>query len=1476
MKTKLTLLLGGMLSFIALPPALAQTETQQMLRISPKTIHSPKLPNASEMEVTKRFPMLKAKMPNTESNTKMVTSPKQTTYKLAVNPKQSIWGNVITDHLLGIYSFNPMPFVNFTELAIYKKGIFNGGCGLIDDELHGIYFDDTYAVYGVIGVFHYAFNTDTWAMVSQPVQVNNWSVIATETATDPKTGEVFGQFYSSDLKSLEWGVIDYKTLTRTTISKAEHNYLALGITNDGRAYGVADDGNLYQIDRTTGKETLKGNTGVAVKDKGGNHFYQSGEIDPNTNEFYWAAKKANGECILYTVDLTDGHVKTICSMENATVVGMVIPMPKAAAAAPNTATDLQAQFTDASTSGTISFKAPETQFDGTALASGTTLSYIVTADNKQVAFGTVAPGETVQAAIQVPEGMNHFIVTTSNSYGKSPKAKLNRYVGYDVPLPVSRIDLKIDNSRKAIVAWQAPTKGLHQAYIGQLSYDVYRFGSTDTVKVASGLTATTFSETLPKSTRTSYAYGVRVINTTQHSQVARSEYQVTGDVFSVPFFDDFKNKSDAYIYTIVDNNNDGFTWKWVDDNEKGKAFRYSYSRNNAGDDWLMSPPVKLEAGKTYNVSFLACNAEAQYKEKLEVKMGNAATAEAMTIDVVPTTEITNPNYQEYGGQITPTADSDYYIGFHAISEAKRYFIYLGGISIEPVSANNAPAAVDNLSVVANPTGALKSAVSFMAPAKTVEGKTLNKIEKIEVRNGGRVLKTIVKPTPGAEIKFIDEKPSRGINNYIVVAFNENGNGPKAICRAFIGKDTPAEPVAKAIDQVTSVKLTWEPAKGVHGGVVEAAKVSYDIFDVEGGELGDQVTTVEDGQTEYTIKGLNTMEGPQRYRYWAIAANYEGQSSDFATISTILGAPYALPYHNSFKGATLEDQLFYINSSNDKVLWRVTNADAADNDGGSLSFKPRAEGSSTITSGKIDMRGAVKPKLSFSYKATNKTPVRLEITFKQKDGTLTDPVWIHDFANETTIGKWVDKMIELPEVLVTQDYALMIIKAYADGASSDVVYLDNISIADPLQCDAAIELFAPERVKKGQEVNLKIKVSNLGIDKIENAALKVSMNDKVIYHSNIKQSLAMLQEVVVPISYTTTILDPSDRHAIKAELTVNNDLQTDNNIALANILLEKANVLPPTNLTSNTDKPSCIELSWKQPETVPELITDNFEGYEAWGTDFGKWSTYDADKGFAMQVSVQVKYPNQGEQFAFMNWKPNDYFNGNRELAPHSGEKAAVALYQLDLKGNMVAADNWLISQLLTGKEQTISFWVNNVQGNKNTTETFEVLTSSTDNQPASFKKLDSYEQATGTWKEISVKLPEGTRYFAIRHTTPAKQVFVFMVDDITFEASNGPASYNIYRGDTLLARTIQTSFIDENLAPGSANSYKVTAVYPDGAESEPLSITVTTDIRTLVGNAEQPFNVYTIDGKLVYKGLHKLTSLPKGAYIINGKTIVVR
>ena len=146
------------------------------------------------------------------------------------------------------------------------------------------------------------------------------------------------------------------------------------------------------------------------------------------------------------------------------------------------------------------------------------------------------------------------------------------------------------------------------------------------------------------------------------------------------------------------------------------------------------------------------------------------------------------------------------------------------MGVEPIPTTNAPAAVENMNVIANPTGALKAAITFKAPTKAIDGNQLTAIKKIELRNGTKILKTFVAPTPGAELKLIDENPTQGINNYIAIAFNENGNGTSVTRRAYIGKDLPAEPVVKAIDQGTSVKLTWEPAKGAHGGVVEPSTV----------------------------------------------------------------------------------------------------------------------------------------------------------------------------------------------------------------------------------------------------------------------------------------------------------------------------------------------------------------------------------------------------------------------------------------------------------------------------------------------------------------------------------------------------------------------------------------------------------------------------------------------------------------------------
>ena len=79
-------------------------------------------------------------------------------------------------------------------------------------------------VWGVIKLKYYAYDTKTWQLIDQPVEVNDLSLTATETAVDPVTGEIFGEFYAPDLNGHEWGVIDYTTLKRTTIAPAQHVY----------------------------------------------------------------------------------------------------------------------------------------------------------------------------------------------------------------------------------------------------------------------------------------------------------------------------------------------------------------------------------------------------------------------------------------------------------------------------------------------------------------------------------------------------------------------------------------------------------------------------------------------------------------------------------------------------------------------------------------------------------------------------------------------------------------------------------------------------------------------------------------------------------------------------------------------------------------------------------------------------------------------------------------------------------------------------------------------------------------------------------------------------------------------------------------------------------------------------------------------------------------------------------------------------
>lgn len=1385
---------------------------------------------------------------------------------LSYNPAVDI------DSLPYITSFQLKSPLTFPKKSSALEFPPSDGSGLKDGKLYGAYHD----LYGYndFKLYIVSYDLETGEMLSCD-PVDGYSLEATETANDPTNGSVFGQFYTDDETGLEYGYIDYAAKSRTTIAPATKKMVAIGISPTGEAYGISLDGNLYNINKSTGAETLVGYTGIPVGKKDGTYFAQSGEIDPKSGTFYWAASDSLGNYGLYTVNLQNGNA-TLIADGDFQLYSMNIPAPEAEEGAPAAASDLTANFTDNSLNGTIAFKAPATTFSGDPLTGE--INYTITANGTQIATGSTVSGASVSREVTVSEGLNVIEVTTSNNEGTSPKAKLTKYVGNDLPVAPSNVRLTINEDNLANVTWDAPTSSVHGGWLGQLTYNVYRIAKTDTVEVANGITETSFSETIPVSSRANYHYGIRAVNTTQSSAMATSNGQIIGDAYEVPYLENFDDPSSIEEYTIIDANNDGSTWEYyASDYNNEKAVRYSYSSINDADDWLISPPINLKGGKTYNVSYKVRSYERWFPERIEAKWGQGNTVAAMTEALTDSTDVTDEDYKLIHKEITPTTDGEYNFGFHAISDKDNYYLFIDSISVTPASDSAAPDSVTNLKAIADPTGALNATLSFSNPTKNITGDQITELDSIEIQRGQSIIGVIKPATAGQAETFTDNNALQGVNEYTVTAYNSKGAGRKSTVSVFVGIDTPEAPNVSATDNLSSVTLSWPTVKGENGGIIVADDVNYEISSVnENGTVTDSISSVK-GQNEYTLD-YNTTEGEQRYKRWAVrAVNSAGFSGwDFATV--LVGAPYTLPFSNSLKGGTLEDQFLGVITDNDAIIWNVSNEKTYDNDGGALVFSNTYyysyAGEATATTGKISLTGARNPKLYFCYYADPNTDAKLIAEVEHSNGTV-DSLWSTDFTTSTT-SKWQTADINLPLSVVTEPYSLIRFRGVANSENSVKLYVDNIHVADPYQYDAAISVTAPETINKGQSANIIAKVSNQGLEQLAGLEVKISVNDEVVKDTTISRSLVTFEDVEIPVNYNTSSMLNASSLNVKAEVINGNDLDDTNNTAVATTSLVQADVNAPTNLKGTSDG----QLSWTAPETNGTVLTEDFDNYTAWITsNVGDWTFLNEDGGIFGQITDSGVDPNAGAEAAYEIWHPSGIFAPGQGLDPHSGSQCLASIAKFSTatqKG--INSDDWIISPELSGNEQTITFWVNNMKGSGYGTETFQILTSSTDQQTSSFTQLGSdYTQSSGKWTMISVDVPEGSRYFAIRRTTTPDDAFIFFVDDITLESGHGVVSYNIYIDGEYAGNTADTSYTVNN-SDGAAHTYSVTAIYSDGSESQPVSLDlIVTGIDGIHSAIKAGrYDIYTLGGALVRSNASYLSGLASGIYVINGKKVLVK
>ena len=374
----------------------------------------------------------------------------------------------------------------------------------------------------------------------------------------------------------------------------------------------------------------------------------------------------------------------------------------------------------------------------------------------------------------------------------------------------------------------------------------------------------------------------------------------------------FDKEADFNQFTVVDSNGDraqsGYldwgVWNYLfksGDSPYGPDFPdhcagYGCDEDHDADDWLITPVLKLTGGDTYIVKYKVRAHWARTPERLEVKYGTAATAAGMTQTLMARTDISNTEYQEYTQTLTPAADGDYYIGFHAVSDADNMILYLDDISVKKQGALP-PAAVTEVVLTPDATGAVKATLSFKAPDKATDGSALTKLSGVKVMEADAELADITSVQVGKTATYTIEnagtKPAN--HTYTLIPYNADGNGEKTVVSGWIGLDGPTAPAGVTAEPVgKNLKVAWEASKAEHGGVFFADKVKYNLYEMKDAATASRMVATTTGATEVPV-AVDVNSGDQQLLQLAVSASNATGVSDYSFAAPlVVGAPTRCP------------------------------------------------------------------------------------------------------------------------------------------------------------------------------------------------------------------------------------------------------------------------------------------------------------------------------------------------------------------------------------------------------------------------------------------------------------------------------------------------------------------------------------------------------------------------------------------------------
>ncbi|MBD5232644.1 MAG: hypothetical protein HDS65_00535 [Bacteroidales bacterium] len=407
-------------------------------------------------------------------------------------------------------------------------------------------------------------------------------------------------------------------------------------------------------------------------------YLQSMSFDLNSDKLYWASTTDYGS-YFYSVDCATGACTTISSLANGgELTGLYIPFDMAADGTPAAVSDMVITNPAHDSKVQITFTVPELTVDGKALTEVT--GWSLTCDDKEVnvPFTAATPGKSVTISAEVAEGLHVFKFRLKNSAGSGAAAVRKVYTGVDMPAAPQNVTVKAEGS-KAMVSWDKVTTGAAGGWIdaADVKYNVVRM--PDNKVIAKGITATSVADAVEA--MNAYQYVITAVSGGKEGAYAATEPVTVGEYVGLPYETDFTGVADMVLWSTVDVNGDGYSWK--NTNYYGTpAVQARSTAAYACDEWLVSPAIKLEAGKEYKISFDEGAMNPYYPPTYSIMLGRDKTPDALTTEVI--TKQVETQYPTRSIVYLPAVSTTgiYHIGIHAKWGAGNPGLYFGNVRIE--------------------------------------------------------------------------------------------------------------------------------------------------------------------------------------------------------------------------------------------------------------------------------------------------------------------------------------------------------------------------------------------------------------------------------------------------------------------------------------------------------------------------------------------------------------------------------------------------------------------------------------------------------------------------------------------------------------------------------------------------------------------------------------------------------------------------